>query len=221
MIDVNSVTTVFAAPGSLGSRLANDGAIANAADVQSANNGASTQLRVGGADLLGRLAWQAYQSYHTFKSPARQQAAPGRSAQPRKANYLQRSAFEIDRVSAAIAPLLLVKTMISAAMANGHIDPHACTRIVGDLERMRLSLEERVFLLEQMKNPQTIPQLAEQVDSKQTAMEVYVAALLVTDNRQADALRYLDRLAAYLELPAALVDALQQCGQAQDTATAA
>ncbi|MFK8020746.1 MAG: DUF533 domain-containing protein [Pseudomonadales bacterium] len=95
---------------------------------------------------------------------------------------------------------IVLRAMISAAIADGHIDTIEHQRLFRQVDLMHLTTEERLFLLDEFQAPKTVEQVAMVVDDVRLARRVYESALLVLDDCRVEAVRYLTRLATLLEL---------------------
>jgi uncharacterized membrane protein YebE (DUF533 family) len=171
---------------------------------------AGSALKVGGIALAGSLAYKAYQSYRNKQSGALQTAdtrmASGAAA-------VDQSAFippNQDVVAQQSLSLLLLKAMISAAKADGNIDHGESSRIMSEINRLRLEPEEKALLFDEYSRPVDIQALAAEVQTQEQAVEVYAASLLVIDEQDARVAQYLQSLAAALGLTPALADEIQQ-----------
>jgi uncharacterized membrane protein YebE (DUF533 family) len=171
---------------------------------------AGSALKVGGIALAGGLAYKAYQSYRNKQSGALQTAdtrmASGAAA-------VDQSAFippNQDVVAQQSLSLLLLKAMISAAKADGNIDHGESSRIMSEINRLRLEPEEKALLFDEYSRPVDIQALAAEVQTQEQAVEVYAASLLVIDEQDARVAQYLQSLAAALGLTPALADEIQQ-----------
>jgi uncharacterized membrane protein YebE (DUF533 family) len=171
---------------------------------------AGSALKVGGIALAGGLAYKAYQSYRNKQSGALQTAdtrmASGAAA-------VDQSAFippNQDVVAQQSLSLLLLKAMISAAKADGNIDHGESSRIMSEINRLRLEPEEKALLFDEYSRPVDIQALAAEVQTQEQAVEVYAASLLVIDEQDAREAQYLQSLAAALGLAPALADEIQQ-----------
>lgn len=171
---------------------------------------AGSALKVGGIALAGGLAYKAYQSYRNKQSGALQTAdtrmASGAAA-------VDQSAFippNQDVVAQQSLSLLLLKAMISAAKADGNIDHGESSRIMSEINRLRLEPEEKALLFDEYSRPVDIQALAAEVQTQEQAVEVYATSLLVIDEQDAREAQYLQSLAAALGLTPALADEIQQ-----------
>ncbi|MFC7475629.1 DUF533 domain-containing protein [Dankookia sp. GCM10030260] len=139
--------------------------------------------------LLGSLAYAALQQ--------QQGAAPPPPAEP-DAGRLQQKA------------MLLLRAMIQAAKADGHIDGEEMQRITGRLTEAGETDEARRMVLQEMSRPVDVAGLAAEARDPQEAAEIYAASLLaITVDSQAER-DYLARLAAALKLPAEAVAHIRQ-----------
>ena len=138
---------------------------------------AGSALKVGGIALAGGLAYKAYQSYRNKQSGALQTAdtrmASGAAA-------VDQSAFippNQDVVAQQSLSLLLLKAMISAAKADGNIDHGESSRIMSEINRLRLEPEEKALLFDEYSRPVDIQALAAEVQTQEQAVEVMAESL--------------------------------------------
>ncbi len=96
--------------------------------------------------------------------------------------------------------ILLIRAMIAAANADGRIDPQEQQTILGKLEQAGLGDEERRFVQDEISRPPSLDSLLAQVDSPETAQQVYAASLLAIDVDTEAEKGYLAQLRARLGL---------------------
>jgi uncharacterized membrane protein YebE (DUF533 family) len=161
---------------------------------------AGTLLKVGGLAALGSLAWKAYQ-----------QAQQGRQAEDAPAKEAD---FLIDAEDAGDGSrgLLIIRAMIAAAGADGHLDDAERQRILGRMQGLNLPAEEKAIVVEELLCPCSLEQILASVRDKATAIEVYAASSLVLAEGDKVGERYLQRLAARLSLSPMLVEAIRSNG---------
>lgn len=101
--------------------------------------------------------------------------------------------------------VVLIQAMVAAANADGMLDADERQRIVGRLESLQLSNEERAFVADLLFKPPTMEQVADRVKTPELAQQVYAASLLsiMVDTDQER--KYLADLAQRLNLDAATV----------------
>jgi uncharacterized membrane protein YebE (DUF533 family) len=170
---------------------------------------AGTALQVGGLALVGGLAYKAYQSYRQ----GQRGEANGTGAQTTydSVSLPYGNAFVPPRDDVAAQQalgMLLLRAMIAAAKADGHIDGDESSRIFSEINRLGLGPQEKALLFEEYSRPLDLDALVAAVDSPAHAAEVYAASLLAVELDTPAERQYLADLAQRLGLEPALVDAL-------------
>ena len=74
--------------------------------------------------------------------------------------------------------LLVLKAMINAAKADGHIDTEEMDKIVGKAKENGLSEEEQRFIMEEINKPLNTEALIADISDPQVAAQFYSASLL-------------------------------------------
>lgn len=95
--------------------------------------------------------------------------------------------------------LLVIRSMIAAANADGMIDQQERSKILGQLDSMNVSAEERSLVGSELLSPLDAVTLASQASAEQ-APTVYAAALLAIDLDTKIEQQFLDTLAEKLNL---------------------
>lgn len=95
---------------------------------------------------------------------------------------------------------LVIRAMIAAAAADGEIDERERRRIVGYLRDSGGTPAELDFAERETQHPTAPEDLARSVGSREIAVEIYAAALLVTAATSPETRAFLSRLAAALQL---------------------
>lgn len=221
-MDLNKMISGLTSSG-IGSGLAGGvagGALVSALGSKSGRKTAKTLLKVGGLAAVGGLAWKAYQSYQqssaTTTAPAPQSPAP----EPHQSNWrgLEQPAFEaITQQQNESTGILLLRSMISAAMADGQLSQGEQGQIFGKLETLGLTSEERGTLFDELANPWA-PADFGAVKDPVVAIEIYTAAFMTVDEECEAGRAHLADLAASLRLPPALVTSLHARIQEQEQA---
>ena len=156
-------------------------------------------LGYGGAAALGALALQAYQNYQ------RQQ----RGGEPGSvdANAL---AVPHARPAANDSPfeLALVRAMVGAAKADGHIDAKEQRRLFAEVERLGLDADSKAYIFDLLTHDVDLYDLARAATTPEQGAELYLAARLAIDADEPAERAYLDALATRLRLPAELRETL-------------
>ncbi|MDF1722055.1 MAG: tellurite resistance TerB family protein [Minwuia sp.] len=157
----------------------------------------------GAAAAVGALAFKAYQNWQGGKAAA---SAP--VATSAEMNTTAPEAFRIDHAPAADgAPfqLALIRAMIGAAKADGHVDATEQTLIFEHVEKMGLDAEGKAFVFDSLGKPVNIDEVASAASTQEQAAEIYLVSRLAIDPDHPAERVYLDALAHRLNLPADLV----------------
>lgn len=118
-----------------------------------------TAIKLGGLAALGAAAYSGYQSWRGDNEPE-VVAMPENSEQN---------------------SLLIIKTMVAAANADGRVDDDEQNTIKHEILEMHLADEVAESLEHVIDNPLSAQELAQQVDDPVLASEVYLAARLLID----------------------------------------
>ena len=106
--------------------------------------------------------------------------------------------------------MLLLRGMITAANADGHIDENERQQIYQQVDDFDLNTEDKAKLFDELRYPLSFQELIDAVPDPQTAIEVYAASLLAIDEQHVVSKDYLSRLACSMAIPAELVKAIHK-----------
>jgi len=166
-------------------------------------------LKLGSVAALGVLAYKAYETWQ-----AQQQAQPGRpqgaapaKAEPRTVNLLPAPQVELHS-------LAMLKSMIAAAKADGHLDERERGLVEAELGRVQADASTRRWFEDELRRPLDPAEVARAAGSQEMAAEMYLASLLVADETSYMERAYLDELARQLQLPEGLKLELERQAQA-------
>ena len=141
---------------------------------QTGRSAAATAAKLGALALIGGLAYKAYKNYQDGQQA--DAAATGDILAPPIG-----SGFEPEAVSNDDA-VLMVRTMIAAAAADGRIDSNEQKRILSNLQNdgeLEPGAEE--FLARELNAPASVEDITAAVHSKEQAAQVYAAARIAVD----------------------------------------
>lgn len=160
-------------------------------------------VKVGGAALIGGIAYKAYQDWKSGKT-AGSEPAPS-PALP----YLDETAFQHANSFADgdLAPRL-VRAMVAAAKADGHVTQEENGKIRNQITNLGLGGDAEALILDELDAPLDVGRIAGLARTPEEAAEIYTASLLAIDPTGPAEKGYLAMLAARLNLPAGLVDHL-------------
>lgn len=169
---------------------------------------AGSALKVGGAALVGGLAYKAWQDWQAQTAGAAAPAAPALTATdtpvalpaPHGTPFMPADASAADDLSAR-----LVQAMVAAAKADGHVTTSERKRISAHLAEMGLGSEAQSMIEAELDAPLDAGRIAGLARTEEEAAEVYAASLLVVDPEAPAEKGYLAMLAARLKLDPGLV----------------
>ncbi len=160
-----------------------------------------TGVQVGGAALVGALAFRAYNDWKAGKS-AGAEDAPAALPAP-SPDFLPASAEAQEDLA-----LRLVQAMVAATKADGHVTTTERARIMGQLPNLGLGDEAQALIAAEIDAPFDVNRIAALAHTPEEAAEIYAASLLVVDPEAPAEKGYLAMLAARLNLEQGLVEHL-------------
>lgn len=169
--------------------------------------GSSTgRSRSGGANYaalasLGMMAFKAYQAWQRNQATAPQET-------PRTVDLL--SGPEVEEHSHAI-----LRALIAAAKADGHIDEAEQQMISGEIRRHTDDPQLQHWLDAEVARPLDVADVAQAATNPAVAAEMYLASVMLVDDQQDAERSYLDELAAALKLDPQLQVQLEQQAKGQ------
>jgi len=152
-------------------------------------------LKYGSLAALGTVAYKAFQSHQ--QSSGQEVADAGEQI------------GKLDGEAAEKRSMTLLKAMVSAAKADGHIDEKERDAIQSQMKNLQLSEEAMYLIHAELEKGIDVAALAGEVDSKSAAAEVYLASRMVIDINDMRERAYLDELASALDLSEDLVEKLE------------
>ena len=163
----------------------------------------TTGVKVGGAALIGGLAYKAYEDWKSGKAAAPSTEGPVALPEPTNTRFLP-----AEPAAANDLALHLVQAMVSAAKADGHVTAEESSKIRSQLAQLGLGIEAEQMISQELEAPLDAGRIAALARTEEEAAELYAASLLVIDPDGPAEKGYLALLAARLNLPAGLVDHL-------------
>jgi uncharacterized membrane protein YebE (DUF533 family) len=161
-----------------------------------------TALKLGGLAAIGGLAYKAYQNYQNGGEPRDAAKDPVLLPPPAGTDF-----------DPGVAPqgqteftLALVRAMIAAAKADGHVDEEERKKIGERVSLAGIGAEAEQFLMDELGRPLEIEALVAAARTEAQRIELYTASRLAIEPDSRAERGYLDLLAGRLQLPDALVD---------------
>ena len=148
----------------------------------------------GGLAALGMMAYRAYGDY---------KAQQGAAVQPQT----------VDRLPPPQASLhgeAILRALVAAAKADGHIDAREREVIEGEFARIAPETEVQQWLKAELEKPLDPAEVARAASTPEIASEMYLASLVAADEQSYMERAYLDELARQLKLDDALKQRLEQ-----------
>ena len=155
--------------------------------------------KLGGAALIGGLAYKAYQNYQAGK-PMLDVGGSSPELLPAPSG----TGFEPEAASQETA-LVFIRAMIAAAAADGAIDAEERAAILGGLREGGFDPEANEWLEQEMAKPASVESLAQAASCPEVAAQIYTAARLAINPDTAKETEFLAHLATALGLQAELV----------------
>ncbi|GAC1044332.1 tellurite resistance TerB family protein [Rhizobium sp. No.120] len=170
---------------------------------------AGNALALGGLAAIAGLGYQAYKNYRDGNQPPpAPQSAP--QAEPQFLPPPSDSGFS---TSPAVASndftLSLVRAMIAAARADGHIDDAERQRILDKVQEAGVGSEVEAFFQRELANPVDLDAIVASAKTEEQRVQVYTASRLAIEPDSRAERGYLDLLAGRLGLADALVDHIE------------
>ncbi|MDB5558192.1 MAG: hypothetical protein JWQ36_1126 [Enterovirga sp.] len=184
--------------------------------------------KLGGLALVGSLAYRAYQDWQAGQAsrgggtsagfggggagfmPQPGQSPwgqPGGAFAPAPSGTPFNPAREEEQQDLSRA---LLRAMITAAKADGHIDAAEQANIFGAMDKLDLDADDKAFVVDELRAPLDVDAVARGARNPEEAAEIYAASLLAIDVDNAAERSYLAALAARLRLDDALVQHLHR-----------
>ncbi|MCR4264983.1 tellurite resistance TerB family protein [Nitratireductor sp. ZSWI3] len=162
-------------------------------------------LKLGGLAAVAGLAYKAYQNYQAGKEPQQAAREGELLPPPRDTSFDPAQAPQGESEFA----LMLVRAMIAAARADGHIDDAERGKIADRLKLAGIGDETEAFLIRELEAPVDLDALIAAAQTDAQKIELYTASRLTIEPKTRAERGYLDMLAGRLRLPDSLIDHIE------------
>lgn len=149
----------------------------------------------GGLAAIGVMAYKAYGDYKQQQGAA--------AAEPQTVDRLPPPQVELHSQA-------ILKALVAAAKADGHIDARERQVIEGEFTRINQDAELQQWLHAELEKPLDPAEVARAASTPEIASEMYLASLMAADEQNFMERAYLDELARQLKLDDALKLRLEQ-----------
>lgn len=162
-------------------------------------------VKVGGAAAVAGLAYKAYQNYQQGKAASVETAATQEVLAPPTDSEFDASKTGIHDEFG----IVLVRAMIAAARADGHIDEQERARITEKLAMSGVDTDLASFVRAELAKPVDVDALVKHAATEAQKVELYTASRLAIEPTSRAERGYLDMLAGRLALPDTLIDHIE------------
>ena len=165
---------------------------------------------------MGQPSYSNQQATHqqpSYQQPAGQQ--PVQQPQRTASNYAaetyapQGTAMQTGPAQTEQHAMVLLKAMIAAAKADGHVDDEERARIHQAIQSLGATAEVSAFVDGELNKPLDPADIARDVNCPEQAAEVYLASVIMVDEQNFMERAYLRELAGQLRLQPDLVAQLE------------
>lgn len=146
-------------------------------------------LKIGGVAALGALAYKVYNDSQT------NQASPEPQSEFREDDPIHSE--------------LILKAMIAAAKADGHVDTQEMERIENALKESGVGHQLQSIIHNELNKPLDPNEVARLAATPQQAAEIYLASLIVIDEQNFMEKAYLQELAKQMQLAPEVINQLE------------
>ncbi|MGO6998507.1 tellurite resistance TerB family protein [Rhizobium leguminosarum] len=170
---------------------------------------AGNALAIGGLAAIAGLGYQAYKNYQAGQAPAAPSDAPSANNPVLLPPPVESGFGPASPAGSNEFVLVLIRAMIAAAKADGHIDDAERALIMDKVKAADVSGEAAAFIEHELASPTDIDALVAAATTEEQRVELYTASRLTIDPDSRAERGYLDLLAGRLGLVDQLVDHIE------------
>jgi uncharacterized membrane protein YebE (DUF533 family) len=157
-------------------------------------------LKIGSLAAIGGIGWKAFQNWQKQNETLEAEQAANNKIIPIN---------ELPEQQARERSLILLKAMIAAAKADGHVNKKEIEIIKAQINKLGLSKDVAELLEEEISKPLDVKEIAALAENQAIASEIYLVSAVVTDKENSMERDYLANLAKAMQLPDDLVAHLE------------
>lgn len=168
-------------------------------------------LKIGSLAAIGGVGYKAYQNWVAEKNATDQQYKDmtediGRD----NANNGTLINFDkLDDTDAENRSQILLKAMIAAAKADGHVNSKEVVAIEEQITKLGLGDDTAALIQEEIAKPLDVKEVAALANDQAMAAEIYLVSAVISNRENSMEREYLESLAEEMGLPGALVSQLK------------
>lgn len=170
---------------------------------------AGNALAVGGLAAIAGLGYQAYKNYQAGQAPAAPSDAPSANNPVLLPPPTESGFGPASPAGSNEFVLVLIRAMIAAAKADGHIDDAERALIMDKVKAADVGGEAAAFIEGELASPTDIDALVAAATTEEQRVELYTASRLTIEPDSRAERGYLDLLAGRLGLADQLVDHIE------------
>ena len=155
-----------------------------------------SMLKIGSLAAIGGIGWKAFQNWQKQNETIEAEQAANNKLVPIN---------ELSEQQANERSLILLKAMIAAAKADGHVNSKELGIINEQINKLGLSKEVADVLEDEISKPLDVKEIAALAENQAIASEIYLVSAVVTDKENSMERDYLASLAKAMQLPEDLV----------------
>ena len=170
---------------------------------------AGNAVTIGGLAAIAGLGYQAWKNYQAGQAPAAPSDAPTANNPVLLPPPAESGFGTASPATSNEFVLVLIRAMIAAAKADGHIDDAERVLIMDKVKAADVSGEAASFIERELSEPTDIDALVAAAVTEEQKVELYTASRLTIEPDSRAERGYLDLLAGRLGLPDQLVDHIE------------
>ena len=167
-------------------------------------------IKLGGLAAIAGLGYQAYKNWQAGQQPQPADVSTAATSDQQLLPPPSGTGFHVeDAANSADFAVMLVRAMIAAARADGHIDDAEREAILGKVKLAGLGADAEAFLEQELANPVDLDAIIAAAASESQKVELYTASRIAIEPDGRAERGYLDMLAGRLGLADGLVDHIE------------
>ncbi len=170
---------------------------------------AGNALAIGGLAAIAGLGYQAYKNHQAGQAPAAPSDAPSANNPVLLPPPVESGFGPASPAGSNEFVLVLIRAMIAAAKADGHIDDAERALIMDKVKAADVSGEAAAFIERELASPTDLDALVAAARTEEQRVELYTASRLTIEPDSRAERGYLDLLAGRLGLADQLVDHIE------------
>lgn len=167
-------------------------------------------LKLGGLAAIAGLGYQAYKNWQAGQQPQPADASTAATSEQQLLPPPSGTGFHVeDEANSADFAVILVRAMIAAARADGHIDDAEREAILGKVRLAGLGADAEAFLEHELSHPVDLDAIIGAATTESQKVELYTASRIAIEPDSRAERGYLDLLAGRLGLADGLIDHIE------------